>query len=79
MFTYDLMESARTTRMSGWKPRRAFASYPAFAMSMNPVLPLLAAWGEVTERTFSSMTAKPDKFSSIVGPDGCKEDHLKWT
>ncbi len=75
MFTYDLMESARNTNEWLGAPARAFASYPAFAMSMNPVLPLMAAWGEVTERTFARMVAKPDwGIRSIVGPDG--QDHL---
>ena len=75
MFTYDLMESARNTNEWLGASARAFASYPAFAMSMNPVLPLLAAWGEVTERTFARMVAKPDwGIRSIVGPDG--QDHI---
>jgi poly(3-hydroxybutyrate) depolymerase len=35
----------------------------------------MAAWGEVTERTFGRMVAKPDwGIRSIVGPDG--QDHL---
>lgn len=75
MFTYDLMESARNTNEWLGASARAFASYPTFAMSMNPMLPLMAAWGEVTERTFSRMVAKPDwGIRSIVGPDG--QDHL---
>jgi poly(3-hydroxybutyrate) depolymerase len=75
MFTYDLMESARNTNEWLGASARAFASYPAFAMSMNPMLPLLAAWGDVTERSFSRMIAKPDwGIRSIVGPDG--QDHL---
>lgn len=75
MFTYDLMESSRNTNEWLGASARAFASYPAFAMSMNPMLPLMAAWGEVTERTFSRMIAKPDwGIRSIVGPDG--QDHL---
>lgn len=75
MFTYDLMESARNTNEWLGASARAFASYPAFAMSLNPMLPLMAAWGEVTERTFSRMVAKPDwGIRSIVGPDG--QDHL---
>lgn len=75
MFTYDLMESARNTNEWLGASARAFASYPAFAMSMNPMLPLMAAWGDVTERTFSRMVAKPDwGIRSIVGPDG--QDHL---
>lgn len=75
MFTYDLMESARNTNEWLGASARAFASYPAFAMSMNPLLPLLAAWGDVTERSFSRMITKPDwGIRSIVGPDGT--DHL---
>ena len=75
MMTYDLMETARNTNEWLGATARAMASYPAFAMSMNPVLPLMAAWGEVTERTFGRMIAKPDwGIRSIVGPDG--QDHL---
>ncbi len=75
MMTYDMMETARNTNAWLGATARAMASYPAFAMSMNPALPLLAAWGEVTERTFDRMIAKPDwGIRSIVGPDGT--DHL---
>ena len=75
MFTYDMMETARNTNEWLGATARAMASYPAFAMSMNPALPLMAAWGEVTERTFGRMVAKPDwGIRSIVGPDGT--DHL---
>lgn len=75
MMTYDLMESARNT--SAWlgATARSMASYPAFALSPNPMLPLMAAWGEVTERTFGRMVVKPDwGIRSIVGPEG--QDHL---
>jgi poly(3-hydroxybutyrate) depolymerase len=69
------MESARNTNEWLGATARAMASYPAFALSMNPILPLMAAWGEVTERSFSRMIAKPDwGIRSIVGPDG--QDHL---
>ena len=75
MYTYDLMETTRNTNEWLGATARAMASYPAFAMSMNPMLPLMAAWGEVTERTFRRMVAKPDwGIRSIVGPDGT--DHL---
>ncbi len=75
MMTYDLMESARNTSEWMGATARAMASYPAFALSMNPMLPLVAAWGEVTERSFARMTVKPDwGIRSIVGPDG--QDHL---
>jgi len=75
MATYDLMESARNTNAWMGATAKAFASYPAFSMSMNPMLPLMAAWGEVTERTFNRMVEKPDwGIRSIVGPNG--QDHL---
>jgi poly(3-hydroxybutyrate) depolymerase len=75
MYTYDMMETARNTNEWLGATARAMASYPVFALSMNPMLQLTAAWGEVTERTFARMSAKPDwGIRSIVGPDG--QDHL---
>ena len=75
MATYDLMETARNTNEWLGATARAMASYPVFALSMNPLLPLCTAWGEVTERTFARMIAKPDwGIRSIVWPDG--QDHL---
>ncbi|MDZ4095906.1 MAG: polyhydroxyalkanoate depolymerase [Paracoccaceae bacterium] len=75
MATYDLMESARNTNEWLGATARAMASYPAFALSMNPMIQMTAAWGEVTERTFRRMIAKPDwGIRTIVGPDGT--DHL---
>ncbi|WP_395543161.1 polyhydroxyalkanoate depolymerase [Neotabrizicola sp. sgz301269] len=75
MATYDVMESARNTNEWLGASARAFASYPIFALSMNPFLPLMAAWGEVAERSFARMMVKPDwGIRSIVGPDG--QDHI---
>lgn len=75
MFAYDFMESLRNTNEWMGATARAMASYPAFALSMNPLLPLAAAWGEVTERSFSRMVDKPDwGIRTIVGADG--RDHL---
>ena len=75
MFAYDAMETMRNTNEWLGATARAMASYPAFALIPNPMLALTAAWGEVTERTFSRMIAKPDwGIRSIVGPDG--QDHL---
>jgi poly(3-hydroxybutyrate) depolymerase len=75
MATYDLMQSMRNTNEWLGATARAMASYPAFAMSMNPLVPLVAAWGEVAERSFSRMIVKPDwGIRSIVGPEG--QDHL---
>ena len=73
--TYDLMESIRNTNEWMGATARAMASYPAFALSLNPMLHLTAAWGEVAERSFARMVAKPDwGIRSIVGPKG--QDHL---
>ena len=75
MATYDLMETARNTNEWLGATARAMASYPAFALSTNPMVALTAAWGEVTERAFARMVAKPVwGIRSIVGPDG--QDHL---
>ncbi len=75
MMTYDMMESARNTNAWLGSTARAMASYPAFALSMNPLLQMTAAWGEVAERSFARMVVKPDwGIRSIVGPDGT--DHL---
>ncbi len=75
MATYDLMESIRNTNAWMGATARAMASYPAFALSMNPMLQLAAAWGEVTERSFERMVVKPDwGIRSFVGPTG--QDHL---
>lgn len=75
MATYDLMQSMRNTNEWMGATARAMASYPVFALTMNPVVPLMAAWGEVAERSFARMIVKPDwGIRSIVGPDG--QDHL---
>lgn len=75
MATYDLMESLRNTNAWMGASARAIASYPAFALVPNPMLQWAAAWGEVTERSFERMVAKPDwGIRSIPGADG--QDHL---
>ncbi|MFC3179495.1 polyhydroxyalkanoate depolymerase [Cypionkella sinensis] len=75
MATYDLMESIRNTNEWMGATARAMASYPAFSMTMNPMLQVMAAWGEVTERSFSRMVVKPDwGIRSIPGPEA--QDHL---
>lgn len=60
MISYDLMETVRNTNQWLGASALAMASYPAFAMFPNPALSWMAAWGEVTERTFSRMVVKPD-------------------
>ncbi len=60
MATYDLMETVRNTNQWLGASALAMASYPAFALFPNPALGWMAAWGEVTERSFSRMVMKPD-------------------
>ena len=75
MATYDMMETARNT--NGWlgATARAVASYPAFGLVTNPAFQLMAAWGEVTERSFARMVAKPDwGIHTVTGEDG--RDHI---
>ena len=75
MATYDLMESIRNTNEWMGATARAMASYPAFSLTLNPMLNVMAAWGEVTERSFARMVTKPDwGIRSIPGPEG--QDHL---
>lgn len=75
MATYDLMETLRNTNQWLGASAMSLASYPAFSMVPNPVFQWMAAWGEVTERTFQRMITKPDwGIDSITGEDG--RDHL---
>ena len=75
MMTYDLMETLRNTNQWAGASAQAFASYPMWGMIPNPAFNLMAAWGEVTERSFSRMVAKPDwGIFSVVGDDG--RDHI---
>lgn len=75
MMTYDLMETARNTNQWMGASALAIASYPIFSMIPNPALSWMAAWGEVTERTFQRMTVKPDwGIRTFTCKDG--KDHL---
>lgn len=78
LVTYDLMESARNTNEWLGATARAMGSYPATGMIPNPFFKVMAGWGEVTERTFARMAAKPDwAIRSVVTEDG--RDHLVET
>ncbi|SFA95082.1 poly(3-hydroxybutyrate) depolymerase [Poseidonocella pacifica] len=75
MVTYDLMETVRNTNQWLGASAKALASYPAFAMLPNPTVQWMAAWGDVTERSFERMVAKPDwGIHSFTCDDG--KDHL---
>lgn len=71
MATYDMMETIRNTNQFLGASALAMASYPAFSMFPNPAMNWMAAWGEVTERTFSRMVVKPDwNIPPFVGSTG---------
>ena len=71
MMTYDLMESVRNTNQWLGATARSFASYPIMAGTANPMMDWLGAWGEVTERTFGRMSAKPDwNIPPVTGQSG---------
>ena len=75
MATYDLMETMRTTNQWLGATAQAFGNYPAMGIFPNPAAQMIAAWGEVTERTFARMEVKPDwGIASVVGTDG--RDHI---
>lgn len=75
MMTYDLMETMRNTNQWMGASAMAMASYPIFSMMPNPALNWMAAWGEVTERTFQRMVVKPDwGIRTFTCADG--KDHL---
>jgi poly(3-hydroxybutyrate) depolymerase len=75
MMTYDLMETMRNTNQWLGASAKAMASYPVFSTMPNPALDMMAAWGEVTERTFSRMVVKPDwGIRTFTCKDG--KDHL---
>ncbi|GAA6207003.1 polyhydroxyalkanoate depolymerase [Cognatishimia sp. WU-CL00825] len=75
MATYDMMETVRNTNQWLGASALAMASYPMFSMIPNPALNWMAAWGEVTERTFARMVTKPDwGIHSFTCEDG--KDHV---
>ncbi|KAA2313829.1 polyhydroxyalkanoate depolymerase [Pseudooceanicola sediminis] len=75
MASYDLMETMRNTQQWMGASALSFASYPAFALASNPMLTMMSAWGEVTERAFKRMVIKPDwGIHSVACEDG--RDHL---
>ncbi|MCI5087140.1 MAG: polyhydroxyalkanoate depolymerase [Rhodovulum sp.] len=73
--TYDLMESIRNTNQWLGASALAMASYPITGIVPNPMFKMMAAWGEVTERSFARMVAKPDwNIYTVVAEDG--RDHI---
>lgn len=71
MLTYDLMESMRNTNQWLGATAQAFGGYPAMALTPNPAIAWIKAWGEVTERSFARMVTKPDwGIPSVTVEDG---------
>lgn len=71
MATYDLMETMRNTNQWLGATARALGAYPAVSLLPNPAMEWMKAWGEVTERSFERMVAKPDwNFPPVVSRDG---------
>ncbi|XDA97598.1 polyhydroxyalkanoate depolymerase [Sulfitobacter sp. LCG007] len=69
--TYDLIETIRNTNQWLGATAQAIGAYPALALIPNPAMSWLAAWGEVTERTFQRMVVKPDwNIPPMVRKDG---------
>lgn len=78
MAAYDMAETMRNTNQWLGATAQAFGSYPATGLVANPFFQMLAAWGDVTERSFARMVTKPDwGIESVVCHDG--RDHLVST
>jgi poly(3-hydroxybutyrate) depolymerase len=74
MASYDLMESIRVTNQWLGASARAWGAYPAMALTANPMVEWVKAWGEVTERSFARMVVKPDwGIPTVTVEDG--KDH----
>ncbi|MBU2959077.1 polyhydroxyalkanoate depolymerase [Paracoccus sp. C2R09] len=77
IISYDAMETIRNTNEWLGATARAIGGYPAFALTPNPMFRMMAAWGKVTERSFSRMVIKPDwEIPAIAGEDG--QDHIVY-
>lgn len=75
MLTYDLMEAVRNTSQWMGSTARSIGSSPMTGLAPTPAFNMLAAWGEVVERSYARMVTKPDwGIHSIVNDDG--RDHL---
>ena len=75
MAAYDFMETMRGANAWLGATARTLGSLPAVSLAPHPGFRLMAAWGEVTERTFQRMIVKPDwNLAPIPGEDG--QDHI---
>lgn len=75
MLTYDAMETVRVTNQWLGSTAEAIGSYPWTGLVPNPAFQLLRAWGEVMDRSFGRMEARPDwGIYTVLGEDG--RDHV---
>ena len=75
MMTYDMMETARIMNQWLGATAEAAGSQPMFGAIPHPAFKMMAAWGQVAERSFSRMVVKPDwGIDAVVGDDG--RDHI---
>ena len=71
MAAYDFMETTRNLNAWWGASARTLGTLPAFAMAPHPGFKMLAAWGEVAERSFGRMVVKPDwNLPPLVAADG---------
>ncbi len=59
-FSYDAIESSRLAGKWFGATVRTFWGNPVFGMSVNPLPAVLAAWGEISERSFDRIDVRPD-------------------
>ena len=75
MLGYNYFDAMRNVNQWIGATAKAAASHPAMSGLPNPSINWVAAWGEVTERSFERMTTKPDwGIEGITCCDG--RDHL---
>ena len=75
MMTYDMMETMRNTNEWLGATARAMASYPAVGLVPTPFFNVIAAWGEVAERSYARMVVKPGwGIHTVPSEDG--RDHV---
>ena len=70
MAAYDAMETMRNANAWLGATARTFGSFPATALAPHPAFRLMAAWGEVAERSFQRMIVKPDWNLRPIPVDG---------
>lgn len=57
---YDMTETFRLNSLWLGATAKTFWSNPIFGLTANPIPATLAAWGEVSERSFDRLAVKPD-------------------